>query len=71
LLPPVKGIHQGVVVDKTPPLTSGDMNNVRPTDVLENRLRIGQRPGQDKAYTQQIGGAAFPIVEIVSVTIID
>ncbi|MHC4891456.1 MAG: hypothetical protein ACYTEO_18540 [Planctomycetota bacterium] len=64
---PVKGVSRGLPLDKEPPLTSGDMNNVRPRDVLENRIRMGQRPGLDKRYTQQIGGTAAVIVAICDV----
>jgi hypothetical protein len=39
------------------------MNNVRPVDVLEKRVRIGQRPGQAKwGNGTQIGTAEQPIV---------
>jgi len=48
VLLPIKGIFKGMTFDKNPNLTSGYMNNVRPRDVLENRIRIGQRPGLDK-----------------------
>lgn len=68
---PIKGYADSVAVDKSPALTSGDMNNVRPTDTLERRLRMGQRPGLKKRYSQQIGGANIPIVAICSVTVVD
>lgn len=68
---PVKGFSEGLVASSPLPLTSGYMNNVRAIDTLEKQVRIGQRPGQDKAYAQQIGGAAFPIMAICSVTVID
>ena len=68
---PIKGIHKGTPVDKTPNLFSGDMENVRPRDVLENRLRIGQRPGLDKRFSQQISGTASPIVQLLTVTTVD
>ncbi|MBW1931471.1 MAG: hypothetical protein JRI56_00290 [Deltaproteobacteria bacterium] len=45
---PIKGIHKGGVVENTPALNSGHMSNVRARDVLENKIRIGQRPGLDK-----------------------
>jgi hypothetical protein len=38
------------------------MNNVRPIDVLERQLRLGQRPGLDKWSTDQIGAAEQPVV---------
>lgn len=68
---PIKGVSEGFPIDKSPPLTSGYMNNIRAIDVLEKRVRIGQRPGQDKAYAQQIGGAASAVVAAIQVTVID
>ena len=67
---PIKGKSEGFPLDKSPALTSGHLNNVRPTDVLEKRLRIGQRPGLTKVYTQQISGDNS-IVELTQVTILD
>ena len=68
---PIQGVSELLPVDKAAPLTSGYMNNVRPTDVLEKRIRIGQRPGLDKVFDQQVGGAASPIVLITTVTVVD
>lgn len=68
---PIKGVSFGFPIDKSPPLSSGYANNFRAVDVLEKRIRIGQRPGQDKAYAQQIGGGANPIVGIIKVTTVD
>lgn len=65
---PVKGVNYGFPVDKTPPTHSGYMNNVRLRDTLENRIRLGQRPGLKKAYSQQIGGADSLIKALGSVT---
>lgn len=62
LFPPIKGISKGLPVDKEEVTTSGYMNNVRPTDVLEKRIRLGQRPGLDKWSTNQIGASEQPIV---------
>jgi hypothetical protein len=61
------GMPVKLPLDKEPPLTSGDMNNVRPRDVLENRIRMGQRPGLDKRYAQQIGGASASIVAMCDI----
>lgn len=66
---PIKGVYYGFPVDKAPQLTSGYMNNTRAVDTLEKRVRIGQRPGQDKVYTQQIAAVAGPIVAITSITV--
>lgn len=63
LIPPIKGVSKGLPVDKEHPTTSGYMNNVRPIDTLERRLRLGQRPGLDKWGTgTQIGAAEQPVV---------
>lgn len=68
---PIKGVSFGFPIDKSPPLTSGYANNFRAICTLEKRIRVGQRPGQDKAYSQQIGGDAYPVVAMCSVTVVD
>ena len=65
---PIKGIHKGGAVETSPALTSGHMSNVRARDVLENKVRIGQRPGLDKWSTDQVGSAEQPVVCIISVS---
>lgn len=68
LTPPIKGVSKGLPVDKEPPTTSGYMNNVRPVDSLERRLRLGQRPGLDKwGAGTQIGDSEQPIVAFIVV----
>jgi len=63
MTPPIRGLSKGLPVDKEAPLTSGYMNNVRPIDVLERRLRLGQRPGLDKwGAGVQVGASENPIV---------
>lgn len=62
---PIKGLFKGLAFDKNPNLTSGYMNNVRPRDTLENRIRIGQRPGLDKWGDGDFLSAA--VVDICSV----
>ncbi|KKL59307.1 hypothetical protein LCGC14_2216680 [marine sediment metagenome] len=68
---PIKGINKGRTTADQPGMTSPAMKNMRPYDTLDNRARGGQRPGQDKRYSQQIGGEAFPIVAICTVTVVD
>jgi hypothetical protein len=68
---PLKGVNYSYPLDKQDAGTSAYMNNIRPFDTLERRIRIGQRPGLDKMYTQQIGGTAAPIVALHTVTTID
>ena len=61
-IPPIRGVSKGLPVDKEQPTTSGYMNNVRPIDTLERRLRLGQRPGLDKwGVGVQIGAAEQPV----------
>jgi hypothetical protein len=68
---PLGGFSEGFQPDRQPTATSGYMSNTRPRDTLEKKIRIGQRPGLKKAYSQQIGGAEKPIVQILSITTID
>jgi hypothetical protein len=67
--PPLKGILKGVSSDVISPEHSEYMNNVRPLDTLEAKLRIGQRPGLDKwGNGTQIGAAENPVVAMCSVS---
>lgn len=60
---PSKGLNTAFAVSETPPLSSGDLNNVRPMDTLSSRLRGGQRPGLQKwGAGNQIGGSSQPVV---------
>jgi hypothetical protein len=68
--PPIKGFSEGFDVSDTPNEYSGYMNNVRPVDTLERKLRLGQRPGLDKAYAQQIANGVGAIVAICSVSVV-
>jgi len=52
---PINGLHQGLALEEQPPTTTPHSFNVRPTDVSDERSRIGQRPGLIKAYTTQVG----------------
>jgi len=71
LLFPIKGLHVGFPVSKQPANTSPHLNNVRPYDTLDNRIRGGQRPGLSQKYTDQIGDHNLPIIAMCSVTVID
>jgi len=68
---PLGGYSEGLPIERQQQATSGYMKNCRPRDVLEGKLRLGQRPGLKKAYSQQIGGATAPIIELLSITVID
>lgn len=68
---PLGGYSEGANVENLPSNTTGDMNNVRPQDTLSGRLRIGQRPGLGKAFTQQIASASGPVVVLGSVSVVE
>ncbi len=69
ILPPIKGVFRGSLTGHAPELTSESMNNVRPVDVQEKRVRIGQRPGLDKwGNGTQVGAAEQPIVAMCFVS---
>lgn len=68
---PIRGVSEGLPPDKQEQLTTGYMNNMIPRGVLERKIRLTQRPGLDKVYTQQVGGADAPIVWIGSIVVVD
>jgi hypothetical protein len=63
---PILGLHQGLPAADQPLQTSPLINNCRPTDVTEDRIRGGQRPGLKKAYDTQIGGT-HPVIAMVQI----
>jgi len=66
---PYKGVDKGRALCEQPEMTSPHMNNIRPYDVLDNRMRGGQRPGLDKwGNGDQIGAAEQPVVAICVVS---
>lgn len=65
---PLKGKDSNFSVTKQPPLTSSEIENVRPYDVFEDRARGGQRPGLQKWASEQVGGGAYHIDRIVQIT---
>jgi hypothetical protein len=52
---PMKGLNQNYAASTQPSFTTAFLNNVRPYDVLENRARGGQRPGQLPMFQQILG----------------
>lgn len=68
LIFPYKGYHKGFGAEKQPQHTTVWIQNARVFDTLDNRWRGGQRGGLAKAFAQQIGGAALPIVWVGYVT---
>jgi len=65
---PIKGINKGLTVAVTPQEYTTNINNVRPRDVLQQRVRLGQRPGLAKWSEDQVGGTEQPVVWITSVS---
>ena len=62
---PLLGVNNGLATSKQPFATAPDMSNVRLRDVLDNRARGGQRPGQTPwGNEDQIGGSSQPVVAI-------
>jgi hypothetical protein len=68
---PIGGVDKGRAIAEEDLAVSNNMNNCRPYDSIDNRARGGQRPAMIKRYSQQIGGAATPIVAITKVTVVN
>ena len=64
---PVLGLHEGLPAAEQPIQTSFSLQNVRPYDVSDERVRGGQRPGTKLAYSTQIAGD-FPVIAMVQIT---
>lgn len=67
---PLEGINKNDAASTQPPATSPAMLNARPCDVMENRIRGGQRPGLKKQYPVCIGSSK-PVVAMGYVTIVE
>ena len=68
---PIKGFSESLTPDKQPGLTTGYMDNIFPRGTLERKLRLTQRPGLDKVFSQQVGGIDTPIIFMFSITTVD
>ena len=68
---PIQGMYTKVASIDTPTAYTEYSNNVRAVDVQEGKIRIGQRPGQLKLNTDQIGGSAQPIVAMMVVSVVE
>ena len=60
---PLLGLAEGVPATEQPVRTSFSLQNVRPYDVADERVRGGQRPGTVLAYDTQIVGDN-PVISI-------
>lgn len=70
--PPMKGVMKGLPSHEISANYSEHMNNVRPLDNLESKIRVGQRPALDKwGAGTQIGAAENPVVAMCSVTTVE
>ena len=63
---PSSGLHEGLPSQDQPVTTSFLLQNVRPFDVSDERIRGGQRPGTVLAYTTRIVGD-YPIIAMTSI----
>ena len=63
---PVEGLVEGVASQDQAVRTSFSLQNVRPFDVSDERIRGGKRPGSVKAYTTQIVGD-YPVIKMDSI----
>ena len=63
---PILGLVSGSPSSAQPLQTSPSLQNVRPYDIEEEKIRGGQRAGTVLAYTTQIAGD-YPILEMVAV----
>lgn len=68
---PIKGFSTKLQPDKQPQLTTGYILNMYPIGTILQWLRLIQRPGTDKVYSEQIGGADAPTAILLSVTTVD
>ena len=68
---PFKGYHVGLGAEKQPAGTTPYIQNMRVIDSQDGRFRGGQRGGLLKAYSEQISSTAFPVVLLISITIVD
>jgi hypothetical protein len=63
---PTLGLSEGVPATEQPVRTSFSLQNVRPYDVSEERIRGGQRPGTVLAYDTQVVGDN-PVINMASI----
>ena len=64
---PAGGLQEGLPAQDQEVGTSFSLQNVRPFDVQDERIRGGKRPGLVKAYDTQVVGS-HPIISISSIT---
>lgn len=68
---PYKGYSAGKVQETEDVLTTPMINNVRPRDTLEGKLRLGQRPGLVRLFDDVLSNDNLMIRDICSVTFME
>jgi len=63
---PSEGLNEGLPAQDQPVGTSFSLNNVRPFDISDERVRGGQRPGTSLAFSTRIVGD-YPIIKMVQI----
>ena len=53
LVYPLAGLHRGAALQRQPPYTTPDAENMRPRDVFDQRERGGSRPGVTRHFGKQ------------------
>ena len=66
LEPPLAGMSENLAFEQKPPFTTPVCMNMRAYDPDEERARMGQRPGTEKAYDTQVGGD-YPVVKMTAI----
>lgn len=69
---PIKGLNRRAALQKQPPYSTPDCNNVWPDDAIagEERTRGGSRPGLGKKFSEELG-SGNPIRLLHSVKVVD
>lgn len=66
---PLAGLDRSKPYRAQPPFTAPDALNVRPSGTIEERARMGSRPGIGKAYQEPIGGGS-PVRMLAGVNVV-
>lgn len=68
LIPPLAGLNKKSAYKQKPPYATPDCQNVRVTDQLQQRERLGSRPGTRKAFYEELGsGSPINMLENINV----
>lgn len=63
---PASGLVEGIPAQDQEVGSSFSLQNVRPFDITDERIRGGQRPGSVLAYTTRIVGD-FPVIRMAQI----